>query len=125
MMATAARSRLDRAVFWLGVVALLLAASTVLRGDLDIFRIRGWGVVVTAVFGVLAIVAGLLAIRLLALVAAAGFAVAALAQLVQLDGYLGNVEHGVLEGNLSTVAGWAALALGLAVLAVSPRTEEG
>jgi hypothetical protein len=119
------RPRLDRAVFWLGVVALAMAAtSTMLSGEFDIFRIHGWGLLLTVVLGVLAIVAGAFAIRLLALVAAAGFLAAAVVQLVQLDGYLGNLERGVFEGNLSTVASWLTLAVGLGVLALSPPVPE-
>jgi hypothetical protein len=80
------------------------------------FRIQGVGLAVTLVLGVLAIAAGWLAQRVLALAAGVGFLATAVLQLVQLGGEAGAVEHGVLDGNSSTFAVWLGLGVGLAVL---------
>lgn len=43
--------------------------------------------------------------------------------LVQLRGEAGTVEHGVLDGNASTLAVWLGLGIGLAVLGTQKRTD--
>jgi hypothetical protein len=113
-------SRLDRATIGLGLLALATAGASAIGGELN-FRIRGWGLVVTLVLGLLAIAAGWLAQRLLALAAGVGFLAAAVLQVVQLGGEAGAVEHGVLDGNASTFAVWLGLGIGLAVLGPQPR----
>ena len=117
---TAAGGR-DRAVLGLGLLALAASATTVARGELDAFRLRGWGLVVTLALAAVALLAGWLHRRALALAAGAGFLVAALVQIVQLGGAAGAVEHGLLGGNASTFALWLGLGTGLAVLGRSPE----
>lgn len=120
------RGRLDRATIALGLLALAMAATTVLRGELD-FRIRGAGLVVTLALGAVAIAAGWLRQRLLALAAGLGFLAAAVLQIAQLDGSAERVEHGVLGGNAATFAVWLGLGVGLAGLGATARRsgEEG
>lgn len=116
---TVERSSLDRAVLALGLLAFAAAATTMGRGELDPFRVRGWGLVVTLGLGLLALVAGWFAWRLLALAVGAGFLAAAGVQIIQLGGEAGAVEHGVLDGNAATFALWLGLGVGLAVLGLT------
>lgn len=116
-------TRVDKAVLVLGVVSLASAVSTVANGDLDVFGIGGWGVAVAVGLGLLAVLAGWLGWRPLALLAAASYLAAAATQVAQLGGRLGAVEHGVLGGNVSTVALWTALGIGLAVLGLTREPE--
>lgn len=113
---TRTRSRLDRAALAIGLLALVAAATT----SLGYARLRGPGLVVTVVLGLLAVVAGWLALRLLALASGIGFLAAAALQIVQLGGRAGHVEHGVLNGNASTFALWLGLGVGLVVLGRTP-----
>jgi hypothetical protein len=120
------RGRLDRAVAGVGLLALASCLTTLASGELDPFRLRGWGVVLTLALGALAVAAGWLALRPLALAAGVGFLAAAVLQLAQLRGEAGiSVEHGVLGGNASTFALWLGLGVGLAVLATAPDPQDG
>jgi hypothetical protein len=114
------RSELDRAVIGLGVLALAVAAASAVGGELN-FRIRGVGLVVTLALGGLAIAAGWLALRPLALLAGIGFLAAAAVQIIQLGGEAGAVEHGVLGGNASTFAVWLGLGAGLIAVGAQSR----
>jgi hypothetical protein len=117
-------SRLNRATAGLGLLALATAGASAIGGELN-FRILGWGLAVTLVLGALAIAAGWLGQRLLALAAGLGFLAAAGLQIVQLGGEAGAVEHGVLGGNASTFTVWLGLGVGLAVLGAQPRQAGG
>jgi hypothetical protein len=120
------RSRLDRAVAGVGLLAFAACLTTLARGELDVFRLRGWGLVVTLALGALAVAAGWLALRPLALAAGVGFLAAAVLQIAQLRGEAGvAVEHGVLGGNASTFALWLGLGVGLAVLASATDPQDG
>jgi hypothetical protein len=115
-----ASTPLDLATIGLGVLALAVAGASAVGGELD-FRIRGVGLAVTLALGVLAVAAGWLALRLLALLAGVGFLAAAVLQIVQLGGQAGAVEHGVLGGNASTFAVWLGLGVGLTAVAAQSR----
>jgi hypothetical protein len=117
------RSRLDWAVLWLGLVAAVSPVTALATGDLDLFRLRGVGVGVTVVLGVLAAILGWLALRRLALVSGLGFLVAAAVQLAQLRGVAGVVERGLLDGTASTFAFWLGIGAGLTALALAPEPE--
>lgn len=115
----AVRTPVDRAVRGLGLLALAAAATTLGRGELDPFQVRGWGLVVTLALGLLGLLAGVTARRWLALVAGAGFLAAAVVQISQLGGRAGDVTPGVLGGNAATFALWLGLGVGLAVLGLT------
>lgn len=110
------RSGLDRAVAVLGAVSVCSAAFVVLRGDFEFVQVRGAGVAVAAVVGLLAVVAGWAARPALAAVAGAAFLVAAVGQVVGEawgDNWLG--------GDGSTASLWLGLGVGLLTLALAPR----
>jgi hypothetical protein len=114
------RNRLDQAVVGVGLLALASCLTTLGSGELDPFRLRGWGLVVTLALGAVAVAAGWLAMRPLALAAGVGFLAAGALQIAQLRGEAGvAVEHGLLGGNASTFALWLGLGVGLAVLGLT------
>lgn len=117
------RSRLDMAVLWLGLVAVVSPVTALASGDLDLFRLRGVGLWVTVGLGLIAAVLGWLRLRRLALVSGLGFLVAAAVQVAQLRGEPGAVERGLLDGTASTFAFWLGLGAGLTVLALTPEEE--
>jgi hypothetical protein len=111
------RTALDRAALALGAVSLASAVFVVVRGDFQFVRMRGGGVVVALVLGVLAVAAGWLASRRLTLVAGIGFVAAAGTQVALLTGG----DGGFLDGNGSTLSLWLGLGAGLMVLGLTPR----
>jgi hypothetical protein len=110
------RSRLDRVAVTLGAVSVLSAGFVVVRGDVQFVRLRGWGVAVALVLGVLAVAAGWTARRVLAAAAGAGFLVAAGLQVVL---WAGGVNR--LDGDGSTVSLWLGLGVGLLAAGLAPR----
>lgn len=110
------RSRLDRVAVALGAVSVLSAGFVVARGDVQFVRLRGWGVAVALVLGVLAVAAGWTARRVLAAAAGAGFLVAAGLQVVL---WAGGVNR--LGGDGSTVSLWLGLGVGLLAAGLAPR----
>jgi hypothetical protein len=78
-------------------------------------RVEGAGLAVLLVLSALAVVAGRLSRRPLAAVAGAGFAAAAVLQLVQLGR-----DTNWLDGDGSTVSLFLGLGIGLLVLALTP-----
>lgn len=106
----------------LGLLALVSCLTTLGSGELDPFRLRGWGLVVTIALGLVAVAAGALALRPLGLAAGVGFLVAAVVQIVQLGGEAGAVEHGVLGGTASTFALWLGLGVGLVAVGLTRET---
>lgn len=115
------RDRLDRAVLAIG----LLALAAVVLSPLGYARLRGAGLVVTVVLGLLAVAAGWLARRPLALAAGIGFLAAAALQIAQLGGRPSAVEHGILDGNASTFALWLGLGVGLLALGLTGSGSGG
>lgn len=113
---SATRDRVDRAVLAIGLLALVAVAVY----PLGYARLRGVGLVVTVLLGLLAVAAGWLARRQLALASGIGFLAAAVLQIVQLGGTAGDVERGILGGNASTFALWLGLGVGLVVLGLTP-----
>jgi hypothetical protein len=115
-----ARDALDRAALTLGAVSVGSALFVFLRGDFQFVRMRGWGLAVALVLGLLAIAGGWLANRALVLAAGVGFLAAAavlLALLSQGDG-------GFLDGNGSTFSLWLGLGAGLLALGLtSPMAD--
>jgi hypothetical protein len=111
-----AGSRLDRVAVTLGTVSVLSAGFVVVRGDFQFVRIRGWGVTVAVVLGLLAVVAGWTARTGLVVAAGAGFLVAAAAQVV-----VWASEGTWLGGDGSTVSLWLGLGVGLLVTGLAPR----
>lgn len=113
-----ARSSRDRAAMWLGGVSALSAVMGYATGNLHFVQVSGAGALVALGLGALAFAAGWLGHRLLALVAGAGFLLAALAQLALMTQGSG----GFLKGNGSTFSLWLGLGAGLLALALTPRT---
>jgi hypothetical protein len=116
------RTSLDRAAVALGAASLVSALFAFARGDLEFVTVRAGGVVVAVVLGVVAVVAGWLGNRLLALACGAAFLVAAVV-LLALLGARGN--GGFLGGSASTFALWLGLGTGLIILGATPRAEAG
>jgi hypothetical protein len=116
------RTPLDRATITLGLASLATVLFTFVRGDLELVTVRGGGVVVAGVLGVLATAAGWLGSRPLTVVAGAVF-LAAAATLLVLLGTRGN--GGFLGGSASTFALWLGLGLGLVITGTTERTEQG
>jgi hypothetical protein len=108
----------DRAAIVLGAASVLSAVFAGASGTFEFVRVRGGGVAVAVVLGLLACAAGWLANRVLTLAAGAGFLVAAAVLLVLL-GSTGN--GGFLDGNASTFSLWLGLGVGLVVLGLTPR----
>lgn len=115
-----------RAVVVLGAVSLAGSLFAFARdrsgfahGEFVVVDMRGSGIVVAVVLGLLAVVAGLLGSRVLTLVAGLAFLAAAgilLAQLAERDK--------LIDGNGSTFSLWLGLGAGLvAVAAARPRRE--
>ncbi|GAB4004769.1 hypothetical protein GCM10029992_50730 [Glycomyces albus] len=109
---------LDRAAVALGLASI--ASLVFVIEGLDEFRfipVGGPAVAIALVLGALAVVAGLLGLRVLALLAGLGFAAAALLQLV------GAANGGDWLGtNLSATSFWTGLAIGLILVGTAPRT---
>jgi hypothetical protein len=107
-------------------VALGLAAMAgagfyfVQRGDLSLVRIGNLAAVAVLLgFGVLAVLGGWLRRRLLTVAAGAGFAVAAVVQLVQLGR-----DTNWFGGTGSTFSFWLGLAVGLLAVGLAPQTTD-
>jgi hypothetical protein len=112
------RSGVDRAAVVLGAASVLSVVFAVINGDFEFVRVRGGGIAVAVVLGLLACAAGWFANRMLALAAGAGFLLAALVLLVLL-GMRGNGAF--LDGSGATFSLWLGLGVGLVVLGLTPR----
>lgn len=109
-----------RAAVALGVGALACTLFTLTAGShapSDFLQIRDAGLFVVLALGVLAVVAGLLRNRVLVLVAGAGFAAAAVVQLVQLGR-----DPNWLAGNGSTLAVLAGFGAGLLAVGIKRKS---
>lgn len=108
----------DRAAAVLGLASI---ASAVFAwqglGDFRFITITGPAVAVAFFLGVLALVAGMLAVRALALLAGLGFAVAALLQLIATT-----TGGDWLGADLSAMSFWLGLAVGLILVGAAPKT---
>lgn len=114
---------LDRAALVLGLVSVVSAVFVFVHGTFQLVQIGAAGLVVALVLGLLAVVGGWLDERTLMLAAGAGFLIAAVVQLVLLEGG----SSGFLGGNASTFSLWLALGVGLIAVgmaAVPEATEE-
>jgi hypothetical protein len=101
----------------LGAVSLVSVVFVFVRGDFEFVKVRAAGAVVALGLGLLAVAAGWLASRTVALAAGVGFLIAAVVQLVLLAGGSG----GFLHGNASTFSLWLGLGVGLVALGLAPR----
>lgn len=113
------RTRIDTPVLVLGGAALVASVFTFSSGGpapVEFLHIRGAGLALLLIFGVAAVVAGILRIRLLAIGAGAGLVAAALLQLVQAD-----QSVNWLSGDASTVALMGGLGIGLLAVTLTPR----
>ncbi len=111
--------RFDRAAVVLGVAALLgslFAFSTGGAAPLDLIHVRGAGLIVIVALGVIAVLGGVLGLRVLVIVAGAGFVAAAVIQLLQ----VGQAVNW-LGGNGSTLALMGGLGLGMLAVGLTPR----
>lgn len=111
--------RLDRAALVVGVAALvssLFALTTGRPAPVDLVHVGGPGVVVLLVFGVAAVLGGVLHRPTLVVVAGAGLIVAALLQLAQLGR-----QANWLSGNASTLSLMGGLGLGLLAIVLTNR----
>jgi len=111
-----ARSNLDRAAVALGAASVVSAGFVVVRGDFEFVKVRGWGVAVALVLGVLALVAGWTSRPVLAAVAGAGFLVAAMVQVV-----VWASGRNWLGGDGSTISLWLGLGVGLLAAGLAAR----
>ncbi|TDE19704.1 hypothetical protein [Actinomadura sp. 6K520] len=111
----------DRAVLVLGLASLFSIVFTAADGDpWEMVAMPGTAVVIAAVLGVAAGVAGLLGLRVLALAAGAAFVVAAV--IVPVEQSLGEQW---IEGTGSTFSLWLGLGAGLMAAGLARRDEEG
>lgn len=113
----------DLPVLALGGAAVLSSAFTFSSGGpapIEFIHIRGAGLVLILILGVAAVTAGILRVRLLAIVAGAGFVAAALLQLLQAD-----QSVNWLDGDGSTVALMGGLGIGLLAVTLTPRPSSG
>ena len=111
--------RFDRAAVVLGVAALLgslFAFSTGGAAPVDLIDVRGAGLFVIVALGVIAVLGGVLGLRVLVIVAGAGFVAAAVIQLLQ----VGQAVNW-LGGNGSTLALMGGLGLGMLAVGLTPR----
>lgn len=111
--------RLDRAALVLGVATLASSvfAVTTGRGDsVDLVHLRGAGLVVILVLGVVAVLGATLHRPLLVMVPGAGLVVAALLQLAQVGR-----RPNLLGGDGSTLSLMGGLGLGLLVVGLAAR----
>lgn len=109
----------DKAAAALGAGALLSSLFALSPGShlsYDFIQVRGAGLVLILVVGVVAVAGGLLAMRALALAAGAACLGAAIVQLVQLGG-----STNWLQGNGSTFAVLLGFGAGLLVVGLVPR----
>jgi hypothetical protein len=116
------RVRLDRCAAGLGAgAAASLLLSIADRAPLRLFTVGGAGVIVTLVLAAVAVAGGILHLRVLVILAAAGFAAAVVLQVVQSS--LGGTN--TLGGNGSSVALHLGFAVGLFAvgLAAAPVSE--
>jgi hypothetical protein len=113
------RDALDRAALTLGVVSMVSSAFVFVHGNFQLVQIRGAGLVVALVLGLLAIAAGLLEERALTLATGVAFLLAAVVQL----GLLVGSGNGLLGGNASTFSLWLGLGVGLVAIGMVPRPE--
>jgi hypothetical protein len=111
-----AGDRLDRAVAALGVASVASAIFLFVRGDFEFVQVRGWGVAVALVLGLLAVAGGRWHRRALSSVAGAGFLVAAAGQVA---GWAAGAN--VLGGDGSTASLWLGLGVGILIAAHAPR----
>lgn len=112
---------LDRAATVLGLASI--ASLVFVWEGLDEFRfmtISGSAIAVALVLGALAVAAGFLGRRALALLAGLGFAAAALLQLIA----TANGEDW-LGADLSAMSFWLGLAIGLVLVGSAPRITAG
>ncbi|MCH7232304.1 hypothetical protein L0U85_15780 [Glycomyces sp. L485] len=108
---------LDRAALTFGLASL--ASLVFVFEGLDEFRfmtVGGPAAAIAVVLGGLAVAAGLTGIRVLALLAGLGFGTVAVLQLVATA-----TGGDWLGGNLSTMAFWLGLAVGLLVIGTAPN----
>jgi hypothetical protein len=112
----------DRAALAMGLASLASLAFVFIQGDLGLVKLGGGAIVVAAVLGLLACVAGWFGRRMLALAAGVGFLVAAAVLLVLL-GVRGN--GGVLDGSGSTFSLWLGLGVGLVIVGRTARPSKG
>lgn len=107
----------DRAAIALGLASI---ASLVFvfeqLGDYRFVPIGGPSALIAGVLGLLALVAGLLRLRILELLAGLGFAAAAAVVLVD-----ATAEGDWLQTNLSAMSLWLGLAVGLVLAGAAPR----
>jgi hypothetical protein len=90
------------------------------RGDLSLVRIGNLAAVAVVLgFGALAVLGGWLGRRVLTVAAGAGFAVAAVVQLVQLGR-----DTNWFGGTGSTLSFWLGLAVGLLAVGLAPQTTD-
>ncbi|MET3721932.1 MULTISPECIES: hypothetical protein [unclassified Arthrobacter] len=111
--------RFDRATVVLGAAALLgslFAFSTGGPAPLDLIDVRGAGLIVIVALGVIAVLGGVLGLRVLVIVAGAGFVAAAMIQLLQ----AGQAVNW-LGGNGSTLALMGGLGFGLLAVGLTRR----
>lgn len=112
-------NRFDRAAVALGAGGLLSFVFTFSDGSFrpyDFVQIQGAGLVVILALSAIGLLGGLLGWRVVVIVAGAGFAVAAVIQLLQ-----AGRSPNWLAGNGSTLSLLLALALGLLVVGLAPR----
>ncbi|QHK19772.1 hypothetical protein GU243_08565 [Pseudarthrobacter psychrotolerans] len=111
--------RFDRAAVVLGAAALLgslFALSTGGPAPLDLIHVRGAGLIVIVALGVIAVLGGVLGLRVLVIVAGTAFVAAAVIQLLQ-----AGQEVNWLGGNGSTLALMGGLGFGLLAVGLTPR----
>ncbi|WP_426976459.1 Rv1678 family membrane protein [Pseudarthrobacter sp. O4] len=111
--------RFDLPALVLGVAALLgslFAFSTGGPAPVDLIHVRGAGLIVIVALGVLAVLGGVLRLRVLVIVAGTAFVAAAVIQLLQ----AGQAVN-LLGGDGSTLALMGGLGLGLLAVALTPR----
>jgi hypothetical protein len=113
------RDALDRAALALGVVSMVSSVFVFVHGNFQLVQIRGAGLVVALVLGLLAVVAGLLEERALTLATGLAFLLAAVVQLALLV----RRGSGLLGGNASTFSLWLGLGVGLVAIGMVPRPE--
>ncbi|MDQ3480960.1 MAG: hypothetical protein M3423_06480 [Actinomycetota bacterium] len=110
----------DRSALVLGVVGVvspIFALST--SSNNNFVSVQGAGLVVLVVFGACAVIGGVLAKRALVVFAGAGYAVAAILQLLQFGR-----STNWLDGTGSTLALMLGLAIGLLVVGLAPREQD-
>ncbi|MET3811856.1 hypothetical protein [Arthrobacter sp. UYEF3] len=112
--------RFDLPALVLGVAALLaslFAFSTGGPAPVDFIHVRGAGLIVIVVLGILAVLGGVSRRRVLVIVAGAGFVAAAVIQLLQ-----AGQPVNWLGGDGSTLALMGGLGLGLLAVGLTPHT---